>query len=81
MLTTDQRSPQAEHASLTREQVVDRIIEINPSATVAFLSRFEERPLRAYLDHLIVGKAPRGPASVWIRPGDSPAIVMHDSAD
>jgi hypothetical protein len=66
---------------LTREQVVNRIIHINPTATEAFLSRFSEDSLGRYLDHLIVATGPRGPQSRWLRPGDSPAIVARESDD
>jgi hypothetical protein len=64
---------------LTREQVVSRIIHINPTATAKFLSRFREESLERYLDHLLVASQPRGPQSRWIRPGDSPAIVARES--
>lgn len=64
---------------LTREQVVDRIIHINPTATAAFLSRFNHESLGKYLDHLVVASGPRGPQSVWRRPGDSPAILARES--
>jgi hypothetical protein len=59
---------------LTREQVVDRIIAINPTATTEFLEAFNERSLGKYLDHLLAASGPRGRRSVWPRPGDSPAI-------
>lgn len=64
---------------LTREQVVDRIITINPTATAEFLARFSERSLRAYLAHLQSATQPRGPGARWERPGDSPAIVAREA--
>lgn len=66
---------------LTREQVVDRIITINPTATTAFLERFNESSLTKYLDHLVVASGPRGGHSRWMRPGDSPAIMSRPSLD
>jgi hypothetical protein len=66
---------------LTREQVVDRIISINPTATAQFLERFTESSLGMYLDHLIVASGPRGGHSRWLRPGDSPAIMGRPSQD
>jgi hypothetical protein len=66
---------------LTREQVVDRIITINPTATAAFLDHFSEVSLGKYLDHLVAASGPRGRHSRWERPGDSPAIWGRVSQD
>jgi hypothetical protein len=66
---------------LTREQVVDRIIHINPSATAKFLDRFKEDSLETYLQHLLAATGPRGPQSRWVRPGDTPAILARESED
>jgi hypothetical protein len=66
---------------LTRQQTVERILQINPTATSTFLERFDDRPLRHYLDHLVSASSPRGAESRWMRPGDSPAIVTRESAD
>lgn len=66
---------------LSREQVVDRIIQINKTATTAFLSRFEDQSLREYLRHLSMVNVPRGAQSAWVRPGDTPAIVGRESQD
>jgi len=69
-------------ADMTREQVVDRIITMNPSATRRFLDHFEPSQLRHYLDHLIVAMSPRGPNSQgWIRPGNIAAITVCEAAD
>ena len=66
---------------LTREQVVDRIIAINPTATTAFLDRFTEDKLEKYLDHLVAASGPRGGHSRWLRPGDAPAITVRVAQD
>ncbi len=66
---------------LTREQVVDRIISINPTATTAFLERFSEQKLEKYLDHLVAASGPRGGQSRWMRPGDAPAIWARVAQD
>jgi hypothetical protein len=66
---------------LTREQVVDRIITINPTATVSFLERFNSRSLGMYLDHLVSASRPRGRGARWLRPGDTPAILGRESQD
>jgi len=68
-------------ARLTREQMVERILDLNKSATNDFLDRFEDPPLRNYLDHLIAASSPRGAQSRWIRRGDTPAIVSRESDD
>ena len=66
---------------LTREQVVDRIITINPTATTTFLDRFSEASLGQYLDHLLATSGPRGRYARWLRPGDSPAILARERRD
>ncbi len=62
---------------LSHPQLIERIIQINPSATSSFLSRFRPQRLADYLDHLICSKEPRG--SVWVRRGDTPGIVSRSS--
>lgn len=74
----------AEHGSssqgrLTREQVVDRIVRINPTATQQFLEQFGQHHLNKYLDHLVSASEPRGRGAVWARPCDSPSIMCRDS--
>jgi hypothetical protein len=66
---------------LSREQVLDRIISINPTATLAFLERFSEQRLEKYLDHLVAASGPRGGHSRWMRPGDAPAIWARVAQD
>lgn len=62
---------------LTREQVVDRIITLNPSASPEFLDRFPEPALDEYLRRLDSAQEPRGRRATWVRRGSSPAIVGH----
>lgn len=57
---------------LTREQVVDRIITINPTATADFLNRFQDQSLELYLERL--SSSMRRGAS-WVRRGETPAIT------
>lgn len=66
---------------LTREQVVDRIITINPTATTSFLAAFSEASLGRYLDHLLATAGPRGRNARWLRTGDSPAIMARERKD
>ena len=79
--TCEQPECSSSPSRLSREQVVDRIIHINPTATAKFLSRFDEDSLERYLEHLAIASQPRGGHSRWLRPGDSPAIVARESDD
>jgi hypothetical protein len=79
--TSEPLESSSQSARLTREQVVDRIITINPTATAEFLDHFNEDSLGKYLDHLISASGPRGRQSRWLRPGDSPAIWGRISQD
>lgn len=63
------------HEPMTREQVVDQIMSINPSASSGFLSQFEPGELGMYLRHLLSAQEPRGRSSRWARPDDAPAIM------
>jgi hypothetical protein len=64
---------------LTREQVLGRIIEINPTATRQFLDQFGKEALGRYLNHLEVASEPRSRRVAWDRPGDAPAIMCRES--
>lgn len=67
---------QAPPAALTREQTVDEIISVNPSATAEFLAQFDDELLNKYLDHLRFTQQPRCKAA-WDRPNDAPAIMVR----
>jgi hypothetical protein len=62
---------------LSREQLIGEIIEINASATVAFLGEFDDTGLRRYLTRLRSTRLGRGRASVAERPAGTPAISAH----
>lgn len=66
---------------LSRSQLIERIITHNPTASVAFLEDFSEAALRNYLDHLLSSQIPRGRLARWVRPGDTPGIVMAEPRD
>lgn len=57
-----------EPTGLSREQLIDRIIALNPSATSRFLDQFDDEALNQYLNHLSLTTAPRGRETRWIRP-------------
>lgn len=65
----------------SREQVIDWILTLNPTAARGFLERFEARPLAMYLDHLMAAQSPRGRSARWIRPDETPAIVGGSARD
>ncbi len=68
---------QAPPAALTREQVVDEILTVNPSASADFLAQFDDGLLTKYLEHLRFTEQPRCGKSSWDRPGDAPAIMVR----
>jgi hypothetical protein len=58
---------------LNKLQVIEGIREINPTARLDWLGRFDLGALRRYLEHLEVTLEPRG--TCWERCGDTPAVV------
>ncbi len=56
---------------LTREQLINSILSINPTAAVDFLMGFDTLDLRYYLERLQLAVGPRGKDSVWTRPGNT----------
>ena len=77
MLWTD-AVPAPSGASLGRTQLIDAIIETNPSATETYLSSFDDDSLRGYFEHLLQTRSPRG--TRWRRPTDARAISTRESA-
>lgn len=66
-------------ARLSRSQVVDRILALNPGATRDFLSRFTGPALAEYLEHLTLTQEPRGRGSGWVRRAGQSAITARVS--
>jgi|GEM_PF-3336627 len=66
-------------AYLSRAQLVERILQINPTATTEFLSRFTEGALAHYLEHLSVLEDPA--SAPWVRRGIAPAIVRREPGE
>jgi hypothetical protein len=62
---------------MTKQQLIDQIREHNRTAQPEFLVSFNEDALNSYLDHLKYKVAPRHVRSVWVRPGDTAAIVTR----
>jgi len=61
---------------LTREQVVDRILSLNPTVDADYLREFSESSLADYLRRLDSLAEPRGRRAVWVRPA-ARAIVSR----
>jgi len=73
------QSPSEDPSSeaLHRNQIIERILRLNPTASVQFLDSFGPNALSAYLDHLDSADQPRGSGSRWTRTCDTPAIVCR----
>lgn len=63
----------------SRPQIVSRIIELNPTSTVAYLASFTDKSLHQYLSRLNGLQTPRMGSKGWIRPTESPAIICRES--
>ncbi|HRJ50102.1 MAG: hypothetical protein KF787_10335 [Phycisphaeraceae bacterium] len=64
---------------LSRSQILDHIVAINPTASWILSEPFNRDQLWHYLRHLLNAQTPRGRASPWVRPADSPAILARES--
>ena len=62
---------------LTKDRLIDLILETNTSPSREWLQQFRTDQLRNYLDHLELTREPRGRHSRWTRPGDTPAVVWR----
>jgi hypothetical protein len=64
---------------MTKQQVIDRIRQYNRSAEREFLVWFDQGQLESYLLRLSRISGCRGPSSIWVREGDTPAVVASTS--
>ncbi|MHB1157946.1 MAG: peptidoglycan binding domain-containing protein [Phycisphaerales bacterium] len=64
---------------MSKQQLIEAIRQFNRSVTQEFLITFNEEALNQYLHHLKYRVEPRNPQNVWVRAGDTAAIVtrMH----
>jgi len=74
-------SIQRNEAQMTREQTLDRIFAMNPTATSEFLDCFDDECLGEYLDHLNAASQPRGRMAIWVRPTRNRAVVTAPTRD
>ena len=65
---------------LTTAQIIDRILQLNPTCTEAWLAGFSRTDLEQYLAKLQYAAEPRGARSSWVRRGDAPAVVTRRPA-
>ncbi len=63
---------------LNKTGLIMGILQLNRSAQPGWLSDFATPALRRYLDHLEVTLEPRGRESVWIRSGETAAVVTRN---
>jgi hypothetical protein len=64
---------------LSKNQVIDAISRLNPSASIQWLAAFELTALRRYYEHLLITLEPRGSRG-WVRTDESPAVVTRKPA-
>jgi len=68
-----------ETTMLTKNQVIDAICRLNPTAPIAWLSSFDLSALRRYYEHLLITLEPRGTRG-WVRMSDTPAVITRRPA-
>jgi hypothetical protein len=76
--TLDQEFAESRFMGLTQQQLIDRIIDMNPTASSAFLSCFTVEQLWAYLEHLDSASRPRGRHSRRICPEGMTAVCWSE---
>jgi len=64
---------------LSKNQVIDAISRINPTAPIQWLAGFDLASLRKYYEHLLLTLEPRGSRG-WVRGNDCAAIVTRRPA-
>jgi hypothetical protein len=78
LLNHDHQEISEPRRGMNRAQLMERILELNPTATPQFLGEFSETSLAHYLEHLCVVNEPAAP---WVRRGISPAIVRREARE
>ena len=64
---------------LTKNQVIDAISRLNPTAPINWLAGFDLSSLRQYYEHLLLTLEPRGSRG-WVRTRESSAISSRRPA-
>lgn len=79
--THSRSEPPTASPSLDLPQLVDRILEMNPTAVGNYLSGFGRDALSNYLDHLVATSTPRGRSATWVRRAETPGITARRARD
>ncbi|MBC8310566.1 MAG: hypothetical protein ISR75_06125 [Phycisphaerales bacterium] len=64
---------------LTKNQVIDAICRLNPTAPINWLAGFDLVALRRYYEHLLITLEPRGSRG-WVRGTGTPAVSTRRPA-
>ena len=64
---------------LSKNQVIDAISRLNPTAPIQWLAGFDLASLRRYYEHLLITLEPRGSRG-WVRPTGTAASVTRRPA-
>lgn len=71
--------PLEESPRLSRAQVMTRIIELNPTASIDYLARFNDEALADYLAHVDTAIDPRRSRIGWLRKATVPAVAVRET--
>lgn len=71
--------PLEEPPRLSRAQVMTRIIELNPTASIEYLARFDDEALADYLAHIDTAIDPRRARVGWLRKDSVPAVAVRET--
>lgn len=66
---------------LSKSQLIEAIRQINQSARPDWLGLFDVSALKRYFEHLQWQLEPRGRNSIWVRDGDTPAVLTRQPLD
>lgn len=76
-----QDAAKAEPPVYSRLQLIQEILQFNPTVSPEFLDTFSERRLKSYRDHLVWSQEPRRSAAPWNDPDATPAIGYAENED
>lgn len=63
------------------EGLIRRVRSLNPTASREFLVNFRPQALKLYLEHLACALGQPRKDTRWVRPADTPAIVVRARRD
>jgi len=62
---------------MSKQQIIEAIRQYNRTANQDFLTTFDAQILESYLRRLTFIQGRRGPSSIWVRQGDTSAVVTR----